>query len=148
MLTLLNRLLSHRREFRSGNKKPILGVNGKTDLQAPTVHTVSARGYFESLKRRRKADFWAPDNTELSGIPAWRDHIKQLTMPARRRKCQILLKAVLKCFNHMSIWCDNGSGISLTSEQEKKELAKYKADLELCVEVFNLLRSNILQVPS
>lgn len=76
---------------------------------------------------------------ELSGIPAWRHHVKQLTVPARRRKCQAFLKAVLKFFNQMSIWCDNGSGISLNSEQEQHELTKYKTDLDLCVRVFGSL---------
>lgn len=100
------------------------------------VHTVSARGYFESLKRHRREQFWAPKTLELSGIPAWRSHIKELTVPARRRKCQAFLRAVLRCFNHMAIWCDNGSGMSLTSDQEKKELDRYKLDLDSGLKVF------------
>lgn len=100
------------------------------------VHTVSARGYLASLKRHGRGEFWTADAVELSGIPAWRDHIKELTVPARRRRCQAFLRAVLRCFNNMAIWCDNGSGINLTPEQEKQELTIYKRDLDLCVKVF------------
>lgn len=102
------------------------------------VHTVSARGYLASLKRHGRGEFWTADAAELSGIPAWRDHIKELTVPARRRRCQAFLRAVLRCFNNVAIWCDNGSGINLTPEQEKQELTIYKRDLDLCVEVFCL----------
>ncbi|KAG6361886.1 hypothetical protein INS49_010115 [Diaporthe citri] len=107
-----------------------LDDENKREPVPPMVHTVSVRGYFESLKRHRNEQFWAPNTVELSGIPAWRDHIKELTEPARRRKCQAFLRAVLRCFNHMAIWCDNGSGMSLTSEQEKEELARYRRDLD------------------
>lgn len=104
--------------------------------QPPVVHTVSARGYLSSLKRHGRGEFWTADAVELSGIPAWRDHIKELTVPARRRRCQAFLRAVLRCFNNVAIWCDNGSGINLTPEQEKQELTIYNRDLDLCVEVF------------
>lgn len=119
----------------SGVADQELDVGVKFELKPPTVHTVSACGYFDSLKRHRRGQFWTADTVDLSGIPAWRDHIKELTVPARQRKCQAFLKAVLRCLNHMAIWCDNGSGINLTSEEEKQELTRYKRDLDSCVKV-------------
>lgn len=100
------------------------------------VHTISAVGYFDSLKRHGRGQFWTSETVGLSGIPAWRDHIKELTVPARRRKCQAFLQAVLSCFYHVAIWCDDGSGINLTPEQERKQLEIYKRGLDSCVEVF------------
>ncbi|KAL1881291.1 hypothetical protein Daus18300_001143 [Diaporthe australafricana] len=129
-------LLSRKKQSSPGATKQGFGVDAEVDfdLNPPTVHTVSATGYFKSLKRLSEAEFWAPDTTELSGIPAWRNHVKQLTVPARRRKCQAFLKAILKCFNQISIWCDDGSGVSLTSQQVQHELTRYKADLDRCAE--------------
>lgn len=136
VLTRSNRLLSRQGKSESGVPDHELDEDDKREPKPPMVHTVSARGYFESFKRHRREQFWAPNTVELSGIPAWRDHIKELTVPARRRKCQAFLRAVLRCFNHMAIWCDNGSGMSLSSAQEKQELASYKQDLDRCVKVF------------
>lgn len=136
MLTQSNRLLSRQADSRADIPDEEVDADDRLEPQPPTVHTVSVSGYFGSLKRHRKGQFWSPNKVELSGIPAWREHIKQLTVPARRRKCQGFLKAILRCFNHMAIWCDNGSGISLTSEQEKQELTRYKRDLDLCAKVF------------
>lgn len=130
------RLLSRQGGSESGVTDQELDDDNKLEPNPPMVHTVSASGYFESLKRRRRREkFWAPNTVELSGIPAWRSHIKELTVPARRSKCQAFLRAVLRCVNHMAMWCDNGSGMSLTSEQENQELARYKQDLDLCVKV-------------
>lgn len=136
MLTQSNRLLSRQRQSTADVSDQESDAEDEIEPQPPTVHTVSATGYFNSLKRHREGQFWSLNTVELSGIPAWRDHIKQLTVPSRRRRYQGDLKAVLRCLNQLAIWCDNGSGISLTSEQEKQELTKYKQDLDLCVEVF------------
>lgn len=139
MLTCTNRLLSRQGECRSDVTGQDFDTDDDFEPQPPVVHTVSARGYFDSQKRHRRGQFWTANTVELSGIPAWRDHIKQLTVPARRRKCQAFLRAVLRCFNHMAMWCDNGSGTTLTSEQEKHELAIYKRELDICVKVFSLI---------
>lgn len=137
LLIRIDRLLARRRgEPESDATGQDAGVDDGLEPQPPRVHTISARGYFESLKRHRREQFWTADTVELSGIPAWRDHVMELTVPARRRKCRAFLKAVLRCFNHLAIWCDNGSGINLDSEQEEKALARHKRDLDLCVKVF------------
>lgn len=130
-----HRLLSRQGESKSDVARHHLDVGDMFEPQPPVVHAVSARGYFDCQKRHRRGQFWTANSVELSGIPAWRDQLKQLTVPARRRKCQAFLRSVLRCFNQMAIWCDNGSGISLTSEQEKQELATYKRDLDICVNV-------------
>ncbi|KAK7708079.1 hypothetical protein SLS64_006901 [Diaporthe eres] len=140
-------LLSRQGGSESGVTDQELDDDNKVEPKPPMVHTVSASGYFESLKRhRREQQFWAANTVELSGIPAWRSHTEELTVPARRRKCQTFLRAVLRCFNHMAMWCDNGSGMSLTSEQEKQELARYKrfqfeAFVDECRGIFDQLFS-------
>lgn len=135
MLTRPNSLLSRHGESTSGVADQELDDDFKFEPQPPAVHTISARGYLDSLKRHRRGQFWTANTVDLSGIPAWRAHIKELTVPARRRKHQAFLKDVLRCLNHMAIWCDNGSGINLTSEQEGQELTRYKRDLDLSVKV-------------
>lgn len=116
-------------------------ANQKLDgnkIPEPVVHTISAVGYFDSLKRHGRGQFWTSETEGLSGIPAWRDHIKELTVPARRRKCQAFLQAVLTCFYQVDIWCDDSSEISLTPEQEEIQLAIYKRGLDSSIEVFCL----------